>query len=102
MKIKRALIVTVGTGTRPGVHIVKPLVKTIRDSRPDFLLLVVTEKSLLFGEDIVKELGLDKSSYVYEPLKDFDDFQSVFRRINHAFHKLNGFRLMPKPIGCIL
>jgi len=89
MKIKRALIVTVGTGTRPGVHIVKPLVKTIRDSRPDFIVLVVTEKSLLFGEDIVKELGLDKSSYVYEPLKDFDDFQSVFRRINHAFHKLH-------------
>ena len=35
MNTKRALIVTVGTGTRPDVYIVKPLVKTIKDSRPE-------------------------------------------------------------------
>ena len=66
MNIKRALIVSVGTGTRPDVYIVKPLVKTIRDSRPDFLVLIVTNGSRIYGEAIAKELTLDESSCLME------------------------------------
>ena len=88
MNMKRALIVTVGTGTRPDVYIVKPLVKTIKDSRPDYLVLIVTEVSFSFGEAIAKELGLKDNSFSIEILKDFDDFQAVFRSINMVFDKL--------------
>ena len=87
MTIKRALIVTVGTGTRPDVYIVKPLVKTIKDSRPDFLVLVVTEGSRTYGEAIIRELGLKDESYLLEELRDFDDFQAVFRDINRVFRR---------------
>lgn len=88
MTIKRALIVTVGTGTRPDVYIVKPLVKTIKDSRPDFLVLVVTERSRTYGEAIIRELVLKDESYLLEELRDFDDFQAVFRDINRVFRRL--------------
>lgn len=88
MSSKRALIVTVGTGTRPDVYIVKPLVKTIKDSRPDFLVLVVTERSQTYGEAIIRELGLKDESYLLEELRDFDDFQAVFRDINRVFRRL--------------
>ena len=79
---------TVGTGTRPDVYIVKPLVKSIMDSRPDYVVLVVTQQSLRFGQDIVKELGLSEDSFSIEVLKEFDDFQSVFRSVNEIFEKL--------------
>ena len=88
MPSKRALIVTVGTGTRPNVYIVRPLVKTIKDSRPDFLVLVVTEASFNYGEAIVREVGLSKESHTVVTIKDFDDFQTVFRDINHVFRRL--------------
>ena len=86
---KRALIVTVGTGTRPDVYIVKPLVKTVKDSRPDFTAFIVTEESRIYGEAIAKELELDKPSYTLVLLKESDDFQSVFREVNHVFRTLN-------------
>ncbi|MFH1930157.1 MAG: TIGR02710 family CRISPR-associated CARF protein [Pseudomonadota bacterium] len=98
MIIKRSLIVTVGTGTRPDVYIVKPLVKTIRDSRPDFLVLIVTDVSRMFGESIVKELGIDQSGFMMESLKDFDDFQAVFRSINRVFRKLDEMGFSPEEI----
>jgi len=87
MPSKRTLIVTVGTGTRPDVYIVRPLVKTIKDSRPDFLVLVVTEGSRTYGEAIIRELGLKDESYLLEELRDFDDFQAVFRDINRVFRR---------------
>ena len=98
MNIKRALIVTVGTGTRADVYIVKPLVKTIMDSRPDFLVLIVTDGSRIYGEAIAKELSLDESSYLMESLKDFDDFQAVFRSINQVFRKLDEMGFTPEEI----
>ena len=88
MKKKRALIVTVGTGTRPDVYIVKPLVKSIEDSRPDFLVLVTTTASRKFGDAIVEKLLLQSESYRIEELKDFDDFQSVFQEVNRIFRYL--------------
>jgi len=43
--MKRALILTVGTGTRPDTNIVRPLVKTIRHSHPDFVAFVASSMS---------------------------------------------------------
>jgi len=90
MYMKRALIVTVGTGTRPDVDIVRPLVKTIKDSRPDFLVMAVTAASREHGERIAKELGIreDKDEFQMVTLEGFDDFQRVFRDLNEVHRDL--------------
>lgn len=86
--MKRAMIITVGTGTRPETNIVRPLIKTIRNSHPDFLALAVSSESKKFAEDIVQELALvgDKYRIIRLPLPD--DVQSVFREINEAIRDI--------------
>ena len=54
----RALVLTVGTGTRPDVNIVNPLVKTVRDSAPEFTVLVASSVSRKFAEQVVSQAGL--------------------------------------------
>lgn len=85
---KRALIITVGTGTRPDVYIVKPLVKTVENSRPDYLVMVVTEDSREHADEIVRRLGLQPESIHIVVLHDYDNFQSAFKEINAVFKHL--------------
>jgi len=80
--MKRALILTVGTGTRSDVKITQPLIKTIRNSHPDFLAFAVSLESKKYAEAIVKELTLDERKYQIIQLTSPDDIQSVFREIN--------------------
>ena len=80
--MKRALILTVGTGTRSDVKITQPLIKTIRNSHPDFLALAVSSESKKFAEAIVQELALAGDRYRIVQLTLPDDVQSVFREIN--------------------
>lgn len=96
--LKRALIVTVGTGTRPDVHIVRPLVKTIQDSRPDFLVLLVTKDSEKFGEEIRACLAWPDEAQMSVRLEDFDDFQAVFREVNQVFRRLAALGYTPDEI----
>ncbi len=87
--MKRALIVTVGTGTRADVYIVRPLVKTIRDSRPDFTVLVATDQSRLYAEKIIEELKLEEGkSYRLVTLTKADDYQKIFGDVNNIFRDL--------------
>ncbi|MBW1953416.1 MAG: TIGR02710 family CRISPR-associated protein [Deltaproteobacteria bacterium] len=95
---RRALLVTVGTGTRPDVNIVRPLVKTIRDSRPDFLVLLVTEASLNHGQEILSQLNWPQDAQMTVLLKDFDDFQAVFREVNQVFRRLNELGFAPEEV----
>lgn len=96
--LKRALIITVGTGTRPEVSIVRPLVKTIRDSRPDFLVFLVTENSQKIGEEIRTQLKWPDEIQMTVLLKDFDDFQAVFREANQVFRELQARGYAPEEI----
>lgn len=85
---KRALIITVGTGTRPDVYIVKPLVKTIENSRPDYLVMVATEGSRDHADAIARQIDLSPDSVRIAILPDFDNFQSVFKETNALFKLL--------------
>jgi CRISPR-associated protein (TIGR02710 family) len=96
--IQRALIITVGTGTRPDVNIVRPLVKTIKDSRPDFLVLLATEASRGFGEEILAHLQWPAQNQMTVILKEFDDFQAVFREVNQVFRELREKGYTPEEI----
>jgi CRISPR-associated protein (TIGR02710 family) len=85
---KRALVITVGTGTRKDTYIVRPLMKSVEESAPDFLVLVATEKSRKFAEKIALDSGYDEKTSVVHLLKDPDDFQSVFLEMNGLFTSL--------------
>ncbi len=88
--MKKAMIVTVGTGTREDVDIAKPLVKTIRDSEPDFVCLVATDGSRTHADAIVERVPLVSGSFEISVLREYDDFQAVFRDINEIFKRLSG------------
>lgn len=86
--MKRALILTVGTGTRSDVKITRPLIKTIRNSHPDFLALAVSAESKKFAEAIVQELALAGDTYRIIQLTLPDDVQAVFREINGVIREI--------------
>ena len=69
------------------MYIVKTLVKTIKESRPDFLALI-TDRSRQYAEVIDAELRFDEIVYLIEILVNFDYFQEVFRTINRIFQNL--------------
>ena len=91
--MKKALILTVGTGTRPDTNIVRPLVKTVRHSRPDFLALVVSSVSKKYAEEIARQLALEESQFQIHELNSPEDIQSVFQEMNALIReiRLKGF-----------
>ena len=86
--MKRALILTVGTGTRPDTNIVRPLVKTIRHSHPDFLALAVSPASRPFAEAIVQEIPLSIDRFQIVQLTAPDDIKCVFQEVNGIIRQL--------------
>ncbi len=95
---KRALIVTVGTGTRPDVQIIKPLTKAITHYRPDFLVMAASAGSRGNAEIIVRELALAPEAHTIAMFSDIDDFQAVFQDINTVFRDLQARGFAPDEI----
>jgi len=86
--MKKAMIVTVGTGTRPDVDIVKPLKKTIDDSRPDYLVLVATVESIPFAQRVAQGLNISSDQYMILSLTDGENVQEIFREVNTCLRRL--------------
>ncbi len=86
--LKKMMILTVGTGTRSDVNIVKPLLKTIRDSAPKFIGFVVTSESKKFAEEIVRELKLPTENYDILILPDSENLESIYSNINRWMRNL--------------
>jgi CRISPR-associated protein (TIGR02710 family) len=86
--LKKALIVTVGTGTRVDVDIVRPLVKTVKDSRPDYTVFVATESSKVHAERIAAELSLAEAAWSVRILKQFDDVETVFLEVGRVIREV--------------
>lgn len=86
--MKKALILTVGTGTRPDTNIVNPLKKTILDSNPDFTVLMASLDSQVHAQMIMDELKLcqDQARIVIVP--NPDKIHDVFKAINAQFRGL--------------
>ncbi|MDI6784635.1 MAG: TIGR02710 family CRISPR-associated CARF protein [bacterium] len=94
--MRRALLITVGTGTRSDVDITKPLAKTIKDSNPTYTVFLVSATSKLIAEQIVtrfKQEGNEVNHDIVQ-LNDEDDVQSVFRQVNSVIRNLitTGFK----------
>lgn len=86
--MKKALILTVGTGTRPDVNIVNPLVKTIRNSNPNFVVLLCSEVSAPIGEQIIVGAGLDGQQCQIHCLSDEDNLEMVCREANRIIRSV--------------
>ncbi len=90
----KAIIITVGTGSRPDIDITKPLVKTIKNSHPDFTAFIVSEGSRQYACKIANELSFDNSKHEIFELSTAEDLQQIFKEINNAFRALykRGFK----------
>ncbi len=86
--MKRALVLTVGTGTGPDVDIEQPLMKTVKESHPDYTLFVATEASRKHAENIAKSIGLDPSEWDLCLLRHFDDVEEVFLEVCDAIREV--------------
>lgn len=79
--LRNVLLLTVGTGTRADVNIVKPLVKTIKDSAPGFLGLIVSDVSRTYAEEIVKQLGLSNHEFGLLRVSNPDNLEAIYCEI---------------------
>lgn len=86
--MQQAMIVGVGTGTGPDSDIVAPLVKSIRNSNPNFLILVASEVSRSHAEKIRQMIGFDDSNSSIVVLSDHDSLEVTFQESATAIRTL--------------
>ena len=92
------LILTVGTGTRPDVNIVMPLLKTIKDSTPQFIGFIVSQESNKFAEEIIRQLEFPSLQFDILTLSDSDNLESIYSRINDWMRSLVARGYSPQEI----
>ncbi len=86
--MKKAMVLTVGTGAGPEANIVNPLYFTVKHSHPDFTVFLASETSRCFAEEVALRLKLEPPEYRVEVLADPDDIDSVFRSANAVIREL--------------
>lgn len=82
--MKKAMILAVGTGTGAEANIVKPLIKTVRNSRPDYVGFLVSEGpdgSRPNADSIIQELNLE--NYEIISLPNPDELDQIFKESNN-------------------
>ena len=79
--LKKALILTVGTGTRADINIVRPLVKTITNSAPNFIGFIVSTGSREVADRIVQELELSSEDFDMLQLSNEDHLEKIYSEI---------------------
>lgn len=81
-EMARAIMLTVGTGTRPDSNIVAPLVKSIRHVSPERVVLLVTDGtggSRPHGEAIREQIDASRTQSTLMPVPDLDDLEQTFQ-----------------------
>ena len=96
--LKKALILTVGTGSRRDVNIVEPLVKTIRDSAPAFTGFVVSEGSRKVAEEIVSTLGLGPDDHDVLPLSSEENLEQVYLEVTEWIRQVLARGFSPEEV----
>lgn len=91
--MKNAFIATVGMGTGPEVDITKPLIKSISEANPDFLLLFATAESYNYATKIKEELSRNDANTEICRLSDKDDVEKIFKEMSDKITNLisNGY-----------
>ncbi len=86
--IKKLLILTVGTGTRPDINIVRPLIKTIKDSAPDFIGFIVSQESNKFAKEIASGLNWPPDKLDTLILSNPENIEIIYSQINNWIRTL--------------
>ncbi|MEI6127034.1 MAG: TIGR02710 family CRISPR-associated CARF protein [Pseudomonadota bacterium] len=86
--MKRALIISVGTGTRPDVDITKPLIKTINDCNPDYTVMIASQKSESNALKIKDNFQFTETEYNILKVSTIEDIQQIFKEVNPVFREL--------------
>ena len=86
--MKKALILSVGTGTRPDTNIVNPLFKTIKNSRPDYVGFLVSTDSRKFALEILDRFEPDEYEHGIVDLPNPDKIDEVFLAANRLIRDL--------------
>ncbi|MEO0053938.1 MAG: TIGR02710 family CRISPR-associated CARF protein [candidate division WOR-3 bacterium] len=99
--MRRLFIATVGIG-RADEDIIPPLTESIREASPDFLLLLVTQRSKPKGEEIVKNLDRSRDNYQIHPLSaDEWDVEALFKEMYEVVYRLIKERaIAPQDVIC--
>ena len=86
--MKSLFIATVGIGTGPEADITKPLIKSIREANPDFLLLFASKESKKNAKEIIRQLKRTKKNSEIYIIKTIDDVEEIFQQMNDKVTKL--------------
>ncbi len=85
--MKSLFIATVGIGTGPEADITKPLIKSIIEANPTFLLFFATPESETNAQKIINELKRDSKNSKICVLKSKDDIEAIFKEMNDEIIK---------------
>ncbi len=86
--MKSLFIATVGIGTGPEADITKPLIKSIREANPDFLLLFASKESEKNAKEIIQQLKRTKKNSEIYIIKSIDDVEEIFQQMNDKVTQL--------------
>src|SRR5579871_6772019 len=100
MSMKKAMIMSVGTGTRPTADMASPLLKSVRQEGPDLLFLLVTEESRATARQIQEKLhqhqDLPSESVILRAISDSD---GIHRR-SDCHPRVGWTGVSAQPRGC--
>lgn len=96
--MKKALVLTVGTGTRQGSNIVDPLCKVVKGCNPNFTVFITTEISKSNAKEIASKCHLRKNEYRIVKLIDENDLEKVSFQIEGVINSLVAKRYKPEEI----
>jgi CRISPR-associated protein (TIGR02710 family) len=77
--MKKALVQSVGTGTRLGMDITQPLRWHLQKSHPDFVVWVVSDESQAHAERMAQEMHFNQERYEFRRVTAFEDVERVYR-----------------------
>jgi len=88
--MKKALVQSVGTGTRSDMDVTQFLKWHAQKSRPDFIVWVVSDESQAHAEQMAREMRLDADDYEIRRVMAFEDVEQVYRDCRAALRDLGG------------
>lgn len=86
--MRKVLVQSVGTGTRPGQAITEPLVWHVQRSGADFIAWIVSDESRANAERMARELSLCPDGYEIRAITTIEDVERVYRDCRALFRDL--------------
>lgn len=86
--LQKVLVQSVGTGSRPGSDITRPLLKSIRWSGPSFVVWIVSLESQPYAEQMRSELGLSEDDYAIFLLRTSDNVEEIYRECRKVLREV--------------